>query len=204
MDAAFAAMTDRQLEGLLTAGRWVANGRLSTVEDQQILAEQWERFAKGEAFKWWRRAGGNLDDWLSLADEVLWDAAIRFESSRGFSFGTYLGRALRNAFISVRREPGQFADGAEERIPDREHQDGHDKKLSPEILHALAVLETREREIIVQCVMRGESVGELAARLRMSSAGVRQIIKRELRRLRRVLERPGDYSEQRELWEEAG
>lgn len=179
------------------------------------LVEQWSAFAWAQARKWHLRNGrGELEDYRSAAQVGLWDAAVRFDPTKGVQFGTFAGwyllkhlrpHAHRDAAGGfhvpdshgfVRLDPLAFgaAGGEDDRdyagtIPDHRAADPREEPPDAgDVWAAVArVLAGRPREIaVLEAIYRdGLTLRQAGERIGgVSRERVRQIEVRALGRLR--------------------
>lgn len=178
------------------------------------LVERWGAMAWQQARKWYfRNRRGELDDYRSAAQVGLWDAAVRFDPTKGVGYSTYAGWYLikylrphahheaaggfhvpcHHGFVHVAATPfgglGEEGDGTDfaGSVPARETDPREEPPDAAAVWAAVErVLAGRPRELLVLRLRyrEGWTLKAVADHLSRSRELVRQIEARAVGRLR--------------------
>ncbi len=166
-----------------------------TMNRLQLFAK-WERLAYLLALRHWRRRadllqarGMELDDIRQIALLVLWDAADKYDPTRGISFGTYLGVAFWRNMLRIEARQFHFnelSDAATDSLASRADKYGCEvgrEQLDDVTARRLDALPRKQREALLRnCA--GESQTKIARQLGVSKEAIRHRISKAIRAIR--------------------
>lgn len=139
-----------------------------------------------------------LEDLVSVGNEALVRASLRFDPSRGIRFSTVACRYVLNAFRQYASAEKGWHHKHIEALRDDERNGWHsapepgiervdDSLTAAAVLHAIDRLSPRRREIVTALYVEGRSVLEYASERGVSKSGVYKTRDRALRQLREAV-----------------